>query len=178
MSTIQIKDRLFKPYIDRSSIDSAVKRLAAQMNKDLAGKRPLFLCVLNGAFMFAADLFREINVDAEITFIRMKSYEGTQSTGIIKQIYGLQEDIKDRTVVIVEDIVDTGFTMQNLKKQLEEKNPKEIKVATLLFKPDSLQCDVKLDYVAFEIPKAFIVGYGLDYDELGRNLKDRYVVTE
>ena len=148
------------------------------MNKDLAGKRPLFLCVLNGAFMFAADLFREINVDAEITFIRMKSYEGTQSTGIIKQIYGLQEDIKDRTVVIVEDIVDTGFTMQNLKKQLEEKNPKEIKVATLLFKPDSLQCDVKLDYVAFEIPKAFIVGYGLDYDELGRNLKDIYVVTE
>ena len=178
MSTIQIKDRLFKPYIDRSSIDSAVKRLAAQMNKDLAGKRPLFLCVLNGAFMFAADLFREINVDAEITFIRMKSYEGTQSTGIIKQIYGLQEDIKDRTVVIVEDIVDTGFTMQNLKKQLEYKNPKEIKVATLLFKPDSLQCDVKLDYVAFEIPKAFIVGYGLDYDELGRNLKDIYVVTE
>ena len=178
MSTIQIKDRLFKPYIDRSSIDSVVKRLAAQMNKDLAGKRPLFLCVLNGAFMFAADLFREINVDAEITFIRMKSYEGTQSTGIIKQIYGLQEDIKDRTVVIVEDIVDTGFTMQNLKKQLEEKNPKEIKVATLLFKPDSLQCDVKLDYVAFEIPKAFIVGYGLDYDELGRNLKDIYVVTE
>ena len=178
MSTIQIKDRLFKPYIDRSSIDSAVKRLAAQMNKDLAGKRPLFLCVLNGAFMFAADLFREINVDAEITFIRMKSYEGTQSTGIIKHIYGLQEDIKDRTVVIVEDIVDTGFTMQNLKKQLEEKNPKEIKVATLLFKPDSLQCDVKLDYVAFEIPKAFIVGYGLDYDELGRNLKDIYVVTE
>ena len=178
MSTIQIKDRLFKPYIDRSSIDSAVKRLAAQMNKDLAGKRPLFLCVLNGAFMFAADLFREINVDAEITFIRMKSYEGTQSTGIIKQIYGLQEDIKDRTVVIVEDIVDTGFTMQNMKKQLEEKNPKEIKVATLLFKPDSLQCDVKLDYVAFEIPKAFIVGYGLDYDELGRNLKDIYVVTE
>ncbi len=178
MSTIQIKDRLFKPYIDRSSIDSAVKRLAAQMNKDLAGKRPLFLCVLNGAFMFAADLFREINVDAEITFIRMKSYEGTQSTGIIKQIYGLQEDIKDRTVVIVEDIVDTGFTMQNLKKQLEEKNPKEIKIATLLFKPDSLQCDVKLDYVAFEIPKAFIVGYGLDYDELGRNLKDIYVVTE
>ena len=178
MSTIQIKDRLFKPYIDRSSIDSAVKRLAAQMNKDLAGKRPLFLCVLNGAFMFAADLFREINVDAEITFIRMKSYEGTQSTGIIKQIYGLQEDIKDRTVVIVEDIVDTGFTMQNLKKQLEEKIPKEIKVATLLFKPDSLQCDVKLDYVAFEIPKAFIVGYGLDYDELGRNLKDIYVVTE
>ena len=178
MSTIQIKDRLFKPYIDRSSIDSAVKRLAAQMNKDLAGKRPLFLCVLNGAFMFAADLFREINVDAEITFIRMKSYEGTQSTGIIKQIYGLQEDIKDRTVVIVEDIVDTGFTMQNLKKQLEEKNPKEIKVATLLFKPDSLQCDVKLDYVAFEIPKAFIVGYGLDYGELGRNLKDIYVVTE
>ena len=178
MSTLQIQDRLFKPYIDRSSIDSAVKRLAAQMNKDLAGKRPLFLCVLNGAFMFAADLFREINVDAEITFIRMKSYEGTQSTGIIKQIYGLQEDIKDRTVVIVEDIVDTGFTMQNLKKQLEEKNPKEIKVATLLFKPDSLQCDVKLDYVAFEIPKAFIVGYGLDYDELGRNLKDIYVVTE
>ncbi len=175
---IQIKDRFFKPYISREDIAAAVKRVATQMNEDLAGKNPLFLCVLNGAFIFAADLFRELTVDPEVTFIRMKSYAGMHSTGEIKQIYGLQEDITDRTVVIVEDIIDTGFTIRQLVKQLKEGNPREVKVATLLFKPESLQCDIKPDYVAIEIPPAFIVGYGLDYDEMGRNLKDIYVVTE
>ncbi len=175
---IQIKDRYFKPYIKREDIAAAVKRVAARMNEDLAGKNPLFLCVLNGAFVFAADLFRELTVDPEITFIRMKSYDGMRSTGEIKQIYGLQDDITDRTVVIVEDIVDTGFTIQQLVEQLKEGNPREIKVATLLFKPQSLQCDIKPDYAAIEIPPAFIVGYGLDYDEMGRNLKDIYVVAE
>ena len=179
METIKLKDLTFKPYIRREEIASAIKRVPEQINKDLADKNPLFLCVLNGAFVFAADLFREITIpDAEISFIRMKSYIGTHSTGEVQMISGLHEDISGRTVVIVEDIVDTGFTLLQLKEILQESNPAEIKVATLLFKPDSLKYDVTIDYAALDIPQAFIVGYGLDYDELGRNLKDIYIVQE
>ncbi|MBQ5776610.1 MAG: hypoxanthine phosphoribosyltransferase [Bacteroidaceae bacterium] len=179
MDTIQLKDLTFKPYIGSAEIATAVKNVAARINEDLAGKNPLFLCVLNGAFVFAADLFREITIPgAEIAFIRMKSYIGTQSTGEVQVVSGLTEDITGRTVVIVEDIVDTGHTLKQLKSILQECNPAEIKVATLLFKPESLKCDVTIDYVALDIPPAFIVGYGLDYDDLGRNLKDIYSIVQ
>ena len=179
MDTIQLKDLTFKPHIGSAEIATAVKNVAARINEDLAGKNPLFLCVLNGAFVFAADLFREITIPgAEIAFIRMKSYIGTQSTGEVQVVSGLTEDITGRTVVIVEDIVDTGHTLKQLKSILQECNPAEIKVATLLFKPESLKCDVTIDYVALDIPPAFIVGYGLDYDDLGRNLKDIYSIVQ
>lgn len=179
MDTIKLKDLTFKPYISRDEIAQAVKNVAARINEDLADKSPLFLCVLNGAFVFAADLFREINIpDAEISFIRMKSYIGTHSTGEVHMISGLHEDISGRTVVIIEDIVDSGFTLVQLKEKLQECNPADIKVATLLFKPESLKYDVNIDYVALDIPPAFIVGYGLDYDEMGRNLKDIYTIVQ
>ena len=179
MDTLKLKDLTFRPYISSGEIATAVKNVAARINEDLADKSPLFLCVLNGAFVFAADLFREITIPgAEIAFIRMKSYIGTQSTGEVQMVSGLTEDITGRTVVIVEDIVDTGHTLKQLKELLQECNPAEIKVATLLFKPESLKCDVTIDYVALDIPPAFIVGYGLDYDDLGRNLKDIYSIVQ
>ncbi|WP_455496781.1 hypoxanthine phosphoribosyltransferase [Coprobacter sp.] len=177
MDTIQIKDKAFKPYIRREEIKAAIDRVASRINSELAGENPLFICVLNGAFVFAADLLREITIESEITFMRMKSYSGTQSTGVVKIIHGLDEDIKGRTVVVVEDIVDTGFTMQRIINQLKEREPKQVKIATLLFKPQALKCDIHVDYAALEIPNDFIVGYGLDYDEQGRNLKDIYVIS-
>lgn len=179
MDTIKLKDLTFRPYISRDEIATAVKNVAARINEDLADKSPIFLCVLNGAFIFAADLFREITIPgAEIAFIRMKSYIGTQSTGEVQMVTGMTVDLTGRTVVVVEDIVDSGFTLKQLKEILQECNPAQIKVATLLFKPESLKCDVDIDYVALDIPPAFIVGYGLDYDGLGRNLPDVYDVVE
>ena len=178
MDTIQIKDTTFRPYIRREEIKAAIEKIAARINNELAGENPLFICVLNGAFVFAADLLREITIESEITFMRMKSYSGTQSTGVVKIIHGLDEDIKDRTVIVVEDIIDTGFTMQRIINQLKEREPKQVKIATLLFKPKALKCDVHVDYAALEIPNDFIVGYGLDYDEQGRNLKDIYVIAD
>lgn len=179
MDTIKLKDLTFRPYISRDEIATAVKNVAARINEDLADKSPIFLCVLNGAFIFAADLFREITIPgAEIAFIRMKSYIGTQSTGEVQMVTGMTVDLTGRTVVVVEDIVDSGFTLKQLKEILQECNPAQIKVATLLFKPESLKCDVDIDYVALDIPPAFIVGYGLDYDEMGRNLKDIYTIVQ
>lgn len=178
MSTIQVKDKFFKPFISSEEIQQAISRIADQINLDLAGKNPLFICVLNGAFMFAADLYKNISIDSEITFMRMKSYEGVQSTGNVKSISGLLEDVSGRTVVVLEDIIDTGYTMQSIIQQLTEMGAGQVLVSTLLYKPDALKVDLKVDYVALEIPNAFIVGYGLDYDEMGRNLKDIYVITE
>lgn len=179
MSTIQVKDKFFKPFISSEQIQTAIQRVADEMNKDLDGKNPMFICVLNGAFMFAADLYKNIRIESEITFMRMKSYEGMETTGHVKCISGLLEDVKDRTVVVIEDIVDTGYTMQSIIAQLKEKGASEVRIATLLHKPEALKVqDLKLDYVALTIPNAFIVGYGLDYDEMGRNLKDIYVIAD
>lgn len=176
MKSVKVKDKDFELFISESEILNAIERIANQINEDLAGQDPLFVCVLNGSFMFAAELMKKVNIPSEISFVRMASYQGTKSTGKIKEIYGLEEDIKDRTVVIVEDIVDTGHTMSLILDQLSCEQPKEIKVATLLFKPAALKADVKLDYIALEIPNDFIVGFGLDYDGYGRNLADIYKI--
>ncbi len=175
---VQIKDKRFEQFIDFQDIQNAVKAIATQMNSDLKGKDPLFLAVLNGAFMFMGELMKEMSVPCEISFIRLASYQGLKSTENVQEVIGLTEDIEGRTVVIVEDIVDSGNTMLKLMAQLEKRNPKEIKTATLLLKPDALKYDIKLDYVALEIPNDFIVGYGLDYDGYGRNLKNIYKITE
>lgn len=176
MKNVRIKDKEFELFIPSEKIQEAIKDVANQINKDLEGKDPLFICVLNGSFMFAADLIKNINIACEVTFVRMASYRGTTSSGALKEIYGLEEEIEGRTVVIVEDIVDTGNTINLVKDQLSCDSPKEIKIATLLFKPNALKQEVALDYVALEIPNDFIVGYGLDYDGYGRNLKDIYKI--
>ena len=176
MKNVRIKDKEFELFIPSEKIQEAIKEVANQINKDLEGTDPLFICVLNGSFMFAADLIKNISIPCEITFVRMASYRGTTSSGTLKEIYGLEEDIEGRTVVIVEDIVDTGNTINLVRDQLSCDFPKQIKIATLLFKPNALKQEVSLDYVALEIPNDFIVGYGLDYDGYGRNLKDIYKI--
>jgi hypoxanthine phosphoribosyltransferase len=176
MKTVTIKDKEFAVSISAEKIQEAVDNIAEQINWDLAGKDPLFLVVLNGAFMFAADLMRHVTIPCEITFIKLSSYEGTQSTGVVKEIFGLNESVAGRTVVVVEDIVDTGITMERIVNSLREKGAADIRVATFFLKPDSLKRQVPLNYVALKIPNQFIVGYGLDYDGYGRNLKEIYTL--
>lgn len=179
MKLVTYEGLTFEPYIAKQDIENRVKELGKQIMRDCAGKKPLFLCVLNGAFAFASDLFRAVEgIDAEISFIRLKSYEGTDSTGVVKQVMGLNEEIEGRTVIIVEDVVDTGNTMYRLVDDLKAKKPECIKIATLLFKPEALVCPIKPDYVGFSIPKKFIIGYGLDLNGLARNLNDIYVLKE
>lgn len=155
----------------------AVKKVASQINQELKDELPVFLVVLNGSFMFASDLLKEISIPCEISFIKVASYHGTSSSGAVSEIIGLSEDITNRTVVIVEDIVDTGITLEKLVTILNRKNVKQIKVASALLKPDSYKKEYPIDYVGLKIANDFVVGYGLDYDGLGRNLKEIYVLA-
>lgn len=178
MDIIQIKDKRFKTFIPEAEILQEVSRVANEIMNDLKDEKPLFVSVLNGSFMFTADLMKYLDMPCEVSFVKLASYEGTSSTGKVKELVGLNDDITGRTVVIVEDIVDTGLTMQRLVETLKARNPKEVRIATLLVKPDKLQVPLDIHYVAMNIPNDFIVGYGLDYDGLGRNYRNIYTVIE
>lgn len=178
METIRIKDKQFRTFITEEQILKEVARVGEEINRDLADANPLFVSVLNGSFMFTADLMKHVSVPCEISFVKLASYAGTSSTGKVKELVGLNDDITGRTIVIVEDIIDTGLTMERLIETLKARNPKEIRIATLLVKPDKLKVDLDINYIAMSIPNDFIVGYGLDYDGLGRNYRDIYTVIE
>jgi len=176
MEEIVIRDKAFELFIPESRIQSGITAVSKRIGKDLSGEDPFFLCVLNGAFMFAAELMKRIDFPCEIGFIRLKSYEGSSTTGCIKEVHGLAESIEGRNVVIIEDIIDTGHTMSYLLSALSKKNPKSLRIATLLHKPAAAQIPIDPDYVALSIPNDFIVGFGLDYDGHGRNLKNIYKI--
>ena len=178
MSKIRIHDREFVKSISREEIDKEIKRVAAQINHDYAGKRPLFLGVLNGSFMFVADLLKNIELECEISFVKLSSYLGTETTGQVREVIGLSESLKGRDVIILEDIVDTGHTMHKMMQSLKNSNPASVEIASLFVKPARMQVPVDVKYALFTIPDRFIVGYGLDYDGLGRNLPDVYDVVE
>lgn len=173
---INILDLTFKPYISENEIKSAVIRLGEKLTKDYKDKKPLFLSVLNGSFMFTADLVRQIDFECEIEFIRLKSYEGTQSSEVVQEVIGLNKNIEGLDIIIVEDIVDTGLTLHRLIETLTTKNPKSITIASLIFKKEAFKKNYPIDYIGFEIENKFIVGYGLDYDGYGRNLKEIYQI--
>ena len=178
MNSIKINDRSFRVSITETEIKNRIKSLAAEISADMEGKNPLFLAVLNGAFIFAADLMREMTIPCEISFVKLASYQGTTSTGKIQEVFGINEDLTGRTVIIVEDIVESGQTMKNMIESLGTRNPASVQICTLFFKPDKLTEELTLDYVAFRIPDDFIVGYGLDYDQAGRGLKDVYSIID
>ncbi|MBP6431993.1 MAG: hypoxanthine phosphoribosyltransferase [Ferruginibacter sp.] len=175
---IQVFDKTFEPYITVAQINEQIKKLATELNNDYAGKRPLFIAILNGSFMFASDLFKELTIEAEICFIKLASYKGTKSTGNVITSIGLDIPLTDRHVIIVEDIVDTGKTLNEFLPQLINQQPATLKIAALLHKPEALQHPIKIDYLGFEVPNKFLLGYGLDYDGLGRNLKEIYRLVE
>lgn len=179
MADITINGLTFEPFITREKIAEQIQRVADEIRQGCTTANPLFLCVLNGAFVFAADLMRKVDMPmSEITFIRFKSYEGTTSTGVVKEIMGLNEDIEGREIIIIEDIVDTGITALQLRSLLQEHNPASVKMATLLFKPDSLKAGKAPEYVGFSIPSRFILGFGLDLDGAARGLDEIYVLKE
>lgn len=178
MNTIKVKDLDFTVSIPREEIQKRVAELARQISKDMEGKNPLFVAVLNGSFVFAADLIRGVDTPCEITFIRLASYVGTESSGNVQELMGLKEDISGRSVVVIEDIIDSGLTMKGLIDSLKKQNPAEIRIASLLVKPGNMKVELDIPYCCFRIPNDFIVGYGLDYDGFGRNLADIYTVVK
>jgi len=171
---IQLHDKHFVPFITAAAIDAELARMAGQAEHDFAGETPIFIGVLNGAFMVVANFVKHYRGDCEVSFVKLASYEGMDSTGTVKQLIGLSQSLEGRSVVIIEDIVDTGNTIEELTKMFEAQNVKQLKIATLFFKPEAYTKTIALDYIGFEIPDKFIVGYGLDYDGLGRNLPEIY----
>lgn len=177
MSHIQVHDKTFEIYLPEKKIQQRIRELAEAINHDYKGVRPLFIAILNGSFMFAADLFRSLNIEAELCFIKLASYKGMKSSGNVVTSIGLEDDLYGREVIIVEDIVDTGKTLHDFLPKLVHQQPKSLKIAALLHKPEAMEYPLHLDYVGFSIPNKFVVGYGLDYDGLGRNLPQIYQVV-
>ena len=178
MTTVQVKDKQFELFIPESKLLSEIERVAAEINRDFQKKDPLFLIVLNGSFMFASDLMKNIQIPVEVSFVKLSSYAGTVTTEQVKELIGLNEDISGRDIVIVEDIVDTGLTMKDMIALVESGNPASISICTMLYKPNKIKVDLDIKYVAMEIPDDFIVGYGLDYDGYGRNLREIYKIIK
>ncbi len=176
MNKIKVKDKEFAIFIKSDTILKQVERVAQQINVDYKDKKPLFLVVLNGAFMFASDLFKKLSIDCEISFVKLSSYSGTSTTEHVKHLIGINEDLKGRNIIVVEDIVDTGITIEHMMEELKKFEPADVKIATLLLKPDKYDKGYNIDYVAIEIPNDFIIGYGLDYDGFARNLPDIYKI--
>ncbi|MBK6829010.1 MAG: hypoxanthine phosphoribosyltransferase [Chitinophagaceae bacterium] len=176
MSTVKVHDKQFEVYLSEAVILERVKALAEQISQDYAGKKPLFIAILNGSFMFASDLFKQLHIEAELCFIKLASYKGMKSSGNVVTSIGLEDDLFGKEVIIVEDIVDTGKTLHHFLPKLMHQQPKSLKIATLLHKSEATTYPLALDYVGFDIPNKFVVGYGLDYDGLGRNLKEIYQV--
>ena len=174
MELVQVRDKQFEPYLSEAIIQEKVKGLAAQLNKDYEGKKPLLIPILNGSFIFAADLFKHITIDAEISFIKLASYKGTRSSGHVITAIGLDTDVTGRHVIVIEDIIDTGKTLTAFLPQLYNQQPASLKIAVLLHKPEATVYPIHIDYCCFSIPNKFVVGYGLDYDGFGRNLPEIY----
>lgn len=174
MNSIQVLDKEFVPYLVEKEIQEKITALAVQLNKDYAGKKPIFLSILNGSFLFTADLFKQITIEAEVCFIKLASYKGMTSSGNVITAIGLEANVSGRDIIILEDIIDTGKTLHHYLPQLLSSSPASVKIAVLLNKKEALQFPVQIDYTCFEIPNKFVVGYGLDYDGLGRNSKDIY----
>jgi len=175
---LQVHDKIFKPFIDEATIQKRVAELAAIIDRDYEGMQPLFLSVLNGSFIFAADLFKKIKTEAEISFIKLVSYKGTTSSGNVVTAIGLEENLNGRHIILLEDIIDTGKTIHSFLPEILQRQPASLKIATFLAKPDALRYPVEASYVGFEIPNNFVVGYGLDYDGLGRNLPELYTLAD
>ena len=178
MATIQVHDKLFEPYLSQSAISDRVKLIAAQLSRDYEGKKPLFIPILNGSFIFAADLFKELSIEAEICFIKLASYKGTKSSGQVITAIGLDTELFGRHVVIIEDIVDTGKTLSEFLPQLHHQQPASLKITALLHKPEATVYPIKVDYLGFPVPNKFLLGYGLDYNGVGRNIPEIYKLVE